>query len=205
MAQPTKEIPVNKINISKAISNWESEERNQGKRLSEVEEVDLVFKAIDNLDTGINTLTNCKHLSLSSNLIVRIPELNLPRLTRLSLGRNKIKKISGLSFVSPTLKELWISYNEISTLEGIKDCTKLEVLYIGNNMIGSFNELNVLANLVYLIDAVFKGNPFCLVDGNVSKPVEKSYTDIVPEIKKRIPSLITLDGELCKNFEIAQS
>lgn len=86
-----KDIPCNKINISKAISNWEADESHQGKKLSDQEEVDLVFKAIDNLDTGINTLTNCRFLSLSSNLIVRIPELNLPRLERLSLGRNKIK------------------------------------------------------------------------------------------------------------------
>jgi Leucine-rich repeat (LRR) protein len=86
-----KEVPCNKINISKAIANWEADESHQGKKLSDQEEVDLVFKAIDNLDTGINTLTNCRFLSLSSNLIVRIPELNLPRLERLSLGRNRIK------------------------------------------------------------------------------------------------------------------
>lgn len=60
-------------------------------------------------------------------------------------------------------------------------------------------------NLTQLEDAVFKGNPFCLVDGNVQKPVEKAYTEIVPEIKKRIPSLITLDGELCKNYESSSS
>ncbi len=52
---------------------------------------------------------------------------------------------------------------------------------------------------------MFKGNPFCLVDGNVQKPVEKQYTETVPEIKKRIPSLITLDGELCKNYESSNS
>lgn len=91
MTDGGKVIPVNKINISKAIANWEADEKNQGKKLADQEEVDLVFKAIDNLDTGINTLTNCKLLSLSSNLIVRIPELNLPKLERLSLGRNKIK------------------------------------------------------------------------------------------------------------------
>lgn len=106
--------------------------------------------------------------------------------------------------MAPTLKELWISYNEISTLEGIKDCTKLRVLYIGNNLIVSYNDLNVLNNLVNLEDAVFKGNPFCLIDGNIQKPVEKPYNEIVPEIKKKIPSLITLDGELCKNYETTQ-
>lgn len=106
-----------------------------------------------------------------------------------------------MSFVSPTLKQLWISYNEISTLEGIKDCTKLEVLYIGNNLIGSFNELNVLANLTLLTDAVFRGNPFMLEGGNIQKPIERPYIEVVPEIKKRIPTLVTIDGDLCKNYE----
>ena len=199
-----KDIPIPKINISTAIAKWEADEKNQGKKLADQEEVDLIFKTIDNLDSVINTLTNCRFLSLSSNLIVRIPELSLPRLERLSLGRNKIKKITGLTFVSSTLKELWISYNEISTLEGLKDCVKLQVLYIGNNLIASISELNNLANCTLLEDAVFRGNPFCLVDGNKEKPIDKPLSEIVPEVKKKIPSLLTLDGDLCKKYEIEQ-
>jgi dynein light chain 1 len=200
MADKDKPVPCTKINITKAIANWEADDRNEGKKLADQEVVDLIFRSIDNLDTSINTLTNCRFLSLSSNLIIRIPELNLPRLERLSLGRNRIKKISGLSFVSPTLKELWISYNEITTLEGIKECTKLEVLYIGNNLIGSINELNVIAQLDQIQHAVFKNNPFVLDGGNVLKPVEKPYTETIPEITKKIPSLITYDGELCATY-----
>ena len=205
MGDKDKVVPCTKINITKAIANWEADEKHEGSKLADQEDVDLIFRSIDNLDTSINTLTNCRFLSLSSNLIIRIPELNLPRLERLSLGRNKIKKISGLSFVSPTLRELWISYNEIQTLEGIKECTKLEVLYIGNNLIGSINELNVIANLDQLSHAVFKNNPFVLDGGNPLKPLEKPYSEVIPEIKKKIPTLITLDGELCKNYEVADN
>ena len=43
---------------------------------------------------------------------------------------------------------------------------------------------------------VFKGNPFCLVDGDIKKPIDKDPKDVVPEIKKRIPSVEILDGEL---------
>lgn len=82
---------INKINITKAIALWEADEKNQGKKLADQEEVDLIFRAIDNLDTGINSLANCRKLSLSSNLITKIPDLNLPKLEILSLGRNKIK------------------------------------------------------------------------------------------------------------------
>ena len=194
----TQPVPVPKINISKAIANWEAEEKNAGKKLADEEEVDLVFKVIDNLDTGINTLINCRKLSLSSNLITKIPDLNLPRLEILSLGRNKIKKITGLTFVADTLKQLWISYNEITSLDGVKDCVKLECLYIGNNLLASYNDLNILSNLTNLQHAVFKGNPFAVEGGNISKPIDKQYTELIPEVKKRIPSLMTLDGELCK-------
>jgi Leucine-rich repeat (LRR) protein len=37
----------------------------------------------------------------------------LKYLTRLSLARNNIKKISGLEEVAGTLRELWLSYNQI--------------------------------------------------------------------------------------------
>ena len=194
----TQPVPVPKINISKAIANWEAEEKNAGKKLADEEEVDLIFRVIDNLDTGINTLINCRKLSLSSNLITKIPDLNLPRLEILSLGRNKIKKITGLTFVADTLKQLWVSYNEISSLDGVKDCVKLECLYVGNNLLASYNDLNILSNLTNLRHAVFKGNPFAVEGGNIKNPIDKQYTELIPEVKKRIPSLMTLDGELCK-------
>ena len=78
-----------KQNLSKAILTWEND--HPGQKLSDEEWVDLIFRGIDTLDPSINTLTNCVRLSLSSNLINKIPELNLPRLEILSLGRNKIK------------------------------------------------------------------------------------------------------------------
>ena len=48
----------------------------------------------------------------------------------LSLGRNNIKKIEGLDGVADTLKELWISYNNIEKLAGIEKLKALEVLFM---------------------------------------------------------------------------
>jgi dynein light chain 1 len=48
--------------------------------------------------------------------------INLPNLRNLeilSLGRNMIKKISGLEEVGNSLRELWISYNYIEKLDGL--------------------------------------------------------------------------------------
>lgn len=46
--------------------------------------------------------------------MVNFPPLKF--ITRLSLARNNIKKISGLEEIAGTLKELWISYNSIEKL-----------------------------------------------------------------------------------------
>jgi len=35
-----------------------------------------------------------------------------------------------------------------------------------------------------------------LVDGDIKKPIDKDAKDIVPEIKKRIPTVEMIDGEL---------
>ena len=40
-----------------------------------------------------------------------------------------------LEDVAATLEELWVSYNGISSLDGIAACQRLEVLYMSNNMV----------------------------------------------------------------------
>jgi dynein light chain 1 len=62
--------------------------------------------------------------------MVNMPPLKY--LTRLSLSRNNISKISGLEEVAGTLKELWLSYNLIEKLEGLGMCMKLNTLFIGS-------------------------------------------------------------------------
>jgi dynein light chain 1 len=81
----------------------------------------------------LSTLTRVEKLSISSNCIDKI--VNFPPLkyiTRLSLARNNIKKISGLEEIAGTLKELWLSYNQVEKLEGLSMCMKLTTLFIGS-------------------------------------------------------------------------
>lgn len=75
-------------------------------------------------------------------------------LKRLSLARNCIKKISGLEEVAGTLRELWLSYNQIEKLDGLSMCTVLNTLFIGSNLlvhsdnkIRSWEELDKLREL----------------------------------------------------------
>merc|ERR1712187_1035233 len=97
---------------------------------------------IEKMDSSLNQLVNVKHLSLSTNCIDKM--ISLPALKNieiLSLGRNQIKKIAGLEEVGATLRELWLSYNSISTLDGVSCCPKLAVLYLSNNKIKDWAEL----------------------------------------------------------------
>ena len=76
--------------LQEAISDWEKE--NEGKKLSDEEWVDLIFRGISDLDSNsLNYIKNCKKLSLSSNFITKIPDLHFDNLEILSLGRNKIR------------------------------------------------------------------------------------------------------------------
>lgn len=62
----------------------------------------------------------------------------------LSLGRNNIKKIEKLEDVAGTLQQLWISYNQITLLDGLACLTNLSTLYCSHNLIKSFAELDKL-------------------------------------------------------------
>ena len=50
--------------------------------------------------------------------------------------------------MSGTLEELWVSYNQIASLDGIAVCGSLTTLYIANNMIKSWNELDKLVSIL---------------------------------------------------------
>jgi Leucine-rich repeat (LRR) protein len=81
-------IPLPRKSLAKVIT----EEEANGRKLAEEEWVDLIFRGIQDIDNAsINYFKVCNKLSLSSNLIQRIPEIQLDNLKVLSLGRNKIK------------------------------------------------------------------------------------------------------------------
>ena len=86
-------VPIERIPLSKAIQLWENQEENlqSGTKLADQQKINLCYKGIDTIDGSINSLVNCEKLSLSSNLISKIPDINLQKLKILSLGRNKIK------------------------------------------------------------------------------------------------------------------
>ncbi|XP_048392951.1 dynein axonemal light chain 1 [Stegostoma tigrinum] len=172
--------------IKEALAKWEER---SGEKAAEAVEVKLYGQVppIEKMDASLSTLSNCEKLSLSTNCIEKIANLNgLKKLTILSLGRNNIKNLNGLEAVGETLEELWISYNLIEKLKGIHAMRKLQVLYMSNNLVKDWAEFSKLADLPNLVDLVFVGNP-----------IEEKYSAEgiwVEEATKRLTRLKKLDG-----------
>lgn len=128
----------------------------------------LKLSFINRLDSSLSTLKACEFLRLSTNQIERMVSLaGMDNLKLLSLSRNALKKIERLDDVAETLEELWLSYNKISSLDGLstckslrvcssflkyislnclnKDSLSLQVLYMAHNEIKDWAEIEKLA------------------------------------------------------------
>lgn len=101
-------------------------------------------------------------------------------------------QIEKLEDVAATLEQLWISYNQIASLDGINCCTQLTTLYISNNLIKAWNELDKLAGLANLRDVVFVGNP--IYD---EMPRDQARLEII----RRLPQVAKIDDEMVKPME----
>ncbi|XP_028838575.1 dynein light chain 1, axonemal isoform X2 [Denticeps clupeoides] len=172
--------------IKEALVKWEEK---TGEKAAEATAVKLYSQIppIEKMDASLAALVSCERLSLSTNCIEKIANLNgLKNLRILSLGRNNIKNLNGLEAVGDSLEELWISYNQIDKLKGIHVMKKLKVLYISNNLVKEWAEFQKLADLPALVDLVFVGNPL----------EEKHSQDgnWLEEATRRLPKLKKLDG-----------
>jgi dynein light chain 1 len=122
MAKPTP--------LKEALKALEAKEEQPKEELEDVKLYGFM-PPIAKLDASLSTLKKCKKLSLSTNTIDKITSVSgMDSLEILSLGRNNIKKIEGLDGVADTLKELWISYNNIEKLAGVEKLKALEVLFM---------------------------------------------------------------------------
>ncbi|KAJ8309179.1 hypothetical protein KUTeg_014053 [Tegillarca granosa] len=173
--------------IKEAITRWEEK---HGAKASECKEIKMYSQIpfIEKMDASLSTLGCCEMLSLSTNCIEKIANLNgLKHLKILSLGRNNIKSLTGLEAVGDTLEELWISYNFIEKLKGINVLRKLKILYMSNNSVKDWSEFNKMADLPMLETILFVGNPL-----EEKHSAEGDWRD---QVQKKLPKLKKLDGE----------
>ena len=84
------------ITVRDALAKWE--ERTGRKPADEkIVKICGILPSIEKMDASLSMLVNCEKLSLSSNSIEKIANLNgLKNLKILSLGRNNIKSLNGV-------------------------------------------------------------------------------------------------------------
>ncbi|KNC54917.1 dynein light chain 1 [Thecamonas trahens ATCC 50062] len=173
--------------IKQAIMLWE---KKHGVSASDAEVVKLYMQLppIRAMDSNLSTLTAVKHLALSTNAIEKISHLSgLHNIVTLSLSRNNIKKLENLEPISGTLQNLWISYNSIERLVGIRLCKKIKQLYIRYNKVKDWSQFEYLIELPELEDLEFLGNP-------LEAKLTEDGADYRAMALERLPRLKRLDG-----------
>ncbi|XP_065919437.1 dynein axonemal light chain 1-like isoform X1 [Dysidea avara] len=172
--------------IKDALSKWEAK---TGQKATEATciQLNMLVPPIDKMDSSLNNLGACEWLSLSTNCIEKISNLNaLKNLKILSLGRNNIKNLTGLEAVADTLEQLWISYNQVEKLKGITVLKKLKILYMSNNNVKEWGEFGKLNELPALEELSFVGNPL--------QEKHEAEGDWRQQVEGKLPRLKKLDG-----------
>eukprot|EP00053_Salpingoeca_punica_P006158 m.59160 g.59160 ORF g.59160 m.59160 type:complete len:187 (+) comp13557_c0_seq1:200-760(+) len=172
--------------IKDAITKWEEK---TGKKISDETTAKFLMQLppLDKMDAGLAALAHVEQLSLSTNCIDKIANLNnFKNLKILSLGRNNIKSLAGVEPVADTLEQLWISYNPIEKIKGIGILRNLRVLYMSNCKVKDWKEFEELKLLPLLEDLVFVGNPL--------QEKHAADGDWVQQVTSRLPGLKKLDG-----------
>ncbi|CAL8123210.1 unnamed protein product [Orchesella dallaii] len=180
-----------RITLKDAIRMWE--ERGECP-LEEVTELKLNgwYPPIEKLDNSTASIPKCEKLSLSTNMIERLANLNpLKCLRVLSVSRNYLKSLAGVEVCADTLQEIWASYNLIEKpSKGVTNCKKLRVLYLANNWIKDWSEVSRLSECPELDELVLVGNP-----------LEEKFTgsgasaaEWQKEVSKKLLQIRRLDG-----------
>ncbi|XP_057776511.1 protein phosphatase 1 regulatory inhibitor subunit PPP1R7 homolog isoform X2 [Salvia miltiorrhiza] len=145
---------------------------------STIVEVDLTANRLTALDPRLSQLSNLKKLSLRQNLLnddavlplsswhsisalqelvlrdnqmKKIPDVTIFKMLLVfDVSFNEITSLSGLSKVSNTLKELYVSKNEVTKIEEIEHFHELQILELGSNRLRVMENLQNLSSLLEL-------------------------------------------------------
>lgn len=103
--------------------------------------------AVDPLSTW-QSISALEELVLRDNQLKKIPDLEIFKaLVVFDVSFNEIPSLSGLSKVSNTLKELYVSKNEVPNIEEIEHFQELQLLELGSNRLRVMENLENLTKL----------------------------------------------------------
>ncbi|WOL02056.1 protein phosphatase 1 regulatory subunit pprA [Canna indica] len=98
--------------------------------------------------TQWNTIAGLLELVLRDNKLTKIPDVSIFKsLLVFDVSFNEISSLSGLSKVSSTLKELYVSKNEVNKMEELEHFRSLQILELGSNRLRVMENMQTLTNL----------------------------------------------------------
>eukprot|EP00192_Tetraselmis_astigmatica_P008052 CAMPEP_0117679758 /NCGR_PEP_ID=MMETSP0804-20121206/17982_1 /TAXON_ID=1074897 /ORGANISM="Tetraselmis astigmatica, Strain CCMP880" /LENGTH=671 /DNA_ID=CAMNT_0005489195 /DNA_START=489 /DNA_END=2504 /DNA_ORIENTATION=- len=122
--------------------------------------VDTSELSISRIGQHMPSLVELK-LNHSHILSVRDLGTGLKNLQVLWLSRVGLQRLDGVSAM-PSLRELYVSFNHITTLEAVQGIERLEVLDLEGNCITDLKEIEILGLCSRLEDVALEGNPIAL-------------------------------------------
>ena len=122
---------------------------NKIENIETISGLDIKYICLDgNNISNINVVSNWTNLvdmSFANNVIENVPDFSkLVNLETVNLSNNKIKSIEN---ISGNIEELSIDNNELTSLSGVQNLSKLKILSVSNNQINSLSELESLGEL----------------------------------------------------------
>lgn len=122
---------------------------NKIENIETISGLDIKYICLDgNNISNINVVSNWTNLvdmSFANNVIENVPDFSkLVNLETVNLSNNKIKSIEN---ISGNIEELSIDNNELTSLSGVQNLSKLKILSVSNNQINSLSELESLEEL----------------------------------------------------------
>ncbi|XP_006647096.1 protein phosphatase 1 regulatory inhibitor subunit PPP1R7 homolog [Oryza brachyantha] len=93
-------------------------------------------------------IAGLQELVFRDNKLTTIPDASIFKgLVVFDVSFNEISSLKGLSKVSSTLKELYVSKNEVAKMEELEHFHALDILELGSNRLRVMENLETLANL----------------------------------------------------------
>ncbi|XP_057362745.1 leucine-rich repeat-containing protein 56 isoform X1 [Manis pentadactyla] len=158
--------------------------------------VSMLEMCVNTRDNSLGTfgvhLPNLRHLKLNGSCLGSVRDLgtSLGHLQVLWLARCGLTDLDGIGSF-PALKELYVSYNDISDLSPLCLLEQLEVLDLEGNSVEGLGQLRYLQLCPRLATLTLEGNLVCLQPSPCNKaPQGYNYR---AEVRKLMPQLQVLD------------
>ncbi|KAI8851207.1 hypothetical protein BC829DRAFT_128841 [Chytridium lagenaria] len=168
-------------------------EENLGKVTVFETEVDVRKTSLSHLG---KSLPNLQRLKLRNGYVPSIRDLGCGYdfLSVLWITRCQLTELDGIGSIG-TLKELYLSYNEVEDLSslGMLDC--LEILDLEGNNISDINQIDHLSLCTSLQSLTLEGNPITTVHEENTLESTLSKTFLRTAIWNAVPHLQVLDDE----------